>query len=175
MLLVLNATPLIHLARSSNLAILKRLNSPVYVPRSVYEEVVLEGRRLGKPGSEIIDEYVRRGTIVVRTPSDKHLVLSLVAESRGEMRKPLHAEEAEVLALAEELGGVAVIDERVGRHIGKLHSIRVHGTIYLLILALKGGKMTKNEVLNALNRLVETGWRVSVEDYLSIRRELESL
>ncbi len=175
MLLVLKASPLIHLARSGNLAVLKNLNIPIYMPRGVYDEVVVEGRRLGKPGSEIIEEFVKRGTIVVHSPPDRHLVHSLVAGSRGELRKPLHVEEAEVLALAKELKGIAIVDERVARHIGKLHGIEVHGTIYLLVLAYNNGKVTKKEVLDTFRRLVETGWRLSIEDYLAIQKELENL
>ncbi len=173
--LVVDATPLIHLSRSGNLHILKGLNARVTTPRSVYEEVVAEGRRLGKPGAEIVDQYVQEKVITVRSPKLKmKLSTQATASTRGS-DWPVDEGEAEVLALAQELNCTAIIDERVGRNLAKLHGIEVHGTVYLLILAYNNRALTKEQVLTVFKRLVTEGWRISVEDYTGIMEELEKL
>ncbi len=173
--LVLNATPLIYLARSGGLKILKSLNTPIYTPKAVYDEVVVEGRRLGKPGADLVDEYVREGVIIVRSPSHKLALSSLGTKSPSEFERPVDKGEAEVLALARELNCTAIIDEQVGRNLARLHGIAVHGTVYLLILAYETGVITKEEVLVMFKRMVGEGWRISVEDYAAIMEELENL
>ncbi len=173
--LVVDATPLIHLSRSGSLHILKGLSAHVYTPRSVYEEVVTEGRRLGKPGAELVDQYVKERVITVRSPKQRmKLSTQATASTRGS-DWPVDKGEAEVLALAQELNCTAIIDERVGRNLARLHSIEVHGTVYLLILAYNNGALTKDQALTLFKRIVAEGWRISVEDYTAIMEELEKL
>jgi len=173
--LVLNATPLIYLSRSGGLRFLKALNATIYAPRAVYDEVVVEGRRLGKPGAELVDRYVEEGVITIRGPSDKRKVSSLMARSQEVSLRPLSEGEAEVLALALELNCTAIIDEHLGRSVARLYGISVHGTTYLLILAHRAGALTKKEVIALFKRMVGEGWRISVEDYTVIMEELEKL
>ncbi len=175
MTLVLNATPLIYLARCGGLKILKGLNATIYVPKAVYDEVVVEGRRRGKPGAELVDQYVREGVITVRSPRGRIAVSSLAARPPQELERPLDKGEEEVLALARELNCTAIIDEQVGRNIARLYGIAVHGTVYLLMLAHKGGVVTKDEAVGIFKRMVGEGWRISVEDYAAIMEELEKL
>jgi predicted nucleic acid-binding protein len=173
--LVLNATPLIYLSRSGGLQILKSLKTRIYTPKAVYEEVVVEGRRLGKPGADLVDQYVREGVITVRSPKLKMKLSSKVTRAAPESDWPVDEGEAEVLALARELNCTAIIDEQVGRNLARLNGIEVHGTVYLLILAHNIGALTKDQTLAMFKRIVAEGWRISVEDYTAIMEELEQL
>jgi predicted nucleic acid-binding protein len=173
--LVLNATPLIYLSRSGGLQLLKSLNTRIYTPKAVYDEVVVEGRRLGKPGADLVDRYVQEGVITVRSPKVKLKLSSKVAGAARESDWPVDEGEAEVLALAQELDCTAIIDEQVGRNLARLHGIEVHGTVYLLILAHNNGALTKDQTLAMFKRIVAEGWRISVEDYTAIMEELEQL
>ena len=175
MALVLNATPLIYLARSGGLRILKGLKTPIFMPRAVYDEVVVEGRKHGKPGAELVDQYVTERVITVRSPSDTRVISSLVSKSPQGSHGPLDKGEAEVIALAQELNCPAVIDEQAGRNVARLHGITVHGTVYLLVLSYKAGIIAKEEVLGLFRTMVEEGWRISLEDYTAIMEELEKL
>ncbi len=175
MALVLNATPLIYLSRSGGLHILKSLNIRIYTPKAVYDEVVVEGRRLGKPGADLVDQYVREGVITVRSPKLKMKLSSQVPGPTPESDWPVDKGEAEVLALAQELNCTAIIDEQVGRNLARLHGIEVHGTVYLLILAYKNGALTRDQTVAMFKRIVAEGWRISVEDYTAIMEELEQL
>jgi predicted nucleic acid-binding protein len=172
---VLNATPLIYLSRAGGLQILKSLNTRIYTPKAVYDEVVVAGRRLGKPGADLVDEYVREGVITVRSPKLRFRVSSQATRSTPESDWPVAKGEAEVLALAQELNCTAIIDEHVGRNLARLHGIEVHGTVYLLMLAHNYGALTKNQTLAMFKRIVAEGWRISVEDYTAIMEELEQI
>jgi predicted nucleic acid-binding protein len=173
--LVLNATPLIYLSRAGGLQILKSLNTRIYATKAVYDEVVVEGRRLGKPGADLVDRYVLEGVITVRSPKVKMKLSSQVTRSSPESDWPVDKGEAEVLALAQELDCTAIIDEQVGRNLAGLHGIEVHGTVYLLMLAHNNGALTKDQTQAMFKRIVAEGWRISVEDYTAIMEELEQL
>jgi predicted nucleic acid-binding protein len=173
--LVLNATPLIYLSRAGGLQILKSLNTRIYTPKAVYEEVVVEGRRLGKPGADLVDQYVQESVIAVRSPKMKLKFSSKVARAARESDWPVDEGEADVLALAQELDCTAIIDEQVGRNLARLLGIEVHGTVYLLMLAHDNGALTKDQTQAMFKRIVAEGWRISVEDYTAIMEELEQL
>lgn len=145
------------------------------MPKAVYDEVVVEGRRRGKPGAELVDQYVREGVITVRSPRGRMTVSSLTARPPQELERPLDKGEEEVLALARELNCTAIIDEQVGRNIARLQGVAVHGTVYLLILAHKTGVVSKDETVEIFRKMVGEGWRISVEDYAAIMEELDKL
>ena len=173
--LVFDATPLVYLARSGGLRVLKDLKTRIFVPKAVYEEVVVAGRRYGKPGAELVDTYVREGVISVRESSRRIGIARLGAGSSKDFASPLGKGEADVLALAQELGCTAIMDEQVGRSVARLHGIGVHGTVYILALGFRAGSLTKSGVVSIFKRMVSEGWRISVEDYPSILEELEKL
>ena len=175
MALVLNATPLIYLSRSGALQILKSLNTRIYTPKAVYEEVVVEGRRLGKPGADLVDQFVQEGLIIVHRTKLKIKLSSQATGAAPESDWPVDKGEAEVLALAQELDCTAIIDEQVGRNLARLLGIEVHGTVYLLMLAHNNGALTRGQTLAMFKRIVAEGWRISVEDYTAIMEELEQL
>lgn len=171
---MLNATPLIYLTRCGGLKILKGLNTTIYVPKAVYDEVVVEGRRRGKPGAELVAQYIREGVMTVRSPRGR-IVVSSPSRPPQDLERPLDKGEEEVLALARELNCIAIIDEQVGRSIARLHGVAVHGTVYLLMLAHKTGVITKQEMIGIFKRMVAEGWRIGVEDYPVIMEELDKL
>lgn len=174
-LLVLNATPLIYLAKSGYIKTLKQIGIPLFIPPAVHRDIVVKGKEIGKPDAELLDQLIRRNTLNVVGVKDKVFVSSLIVESSKELKKPLHLGEAEALALAKELNATAIMDESVGRTIGKIHNIPVHDTFYILTLAYRKGKMTKTEIKQALKEMIRVGWRLSTEDYMKVLEELEKL
>jgi predicted nucleic acid-binding protein len=68
--------------------------------------------------------------------------------------------EASVLAVAEEFGAVALIDERDATQVGRSYGIDVHGTIWLLSGLCRDGKLTKVAAGNLLDDLAATGMRL---------------
>lgn len=61
MIVVSNSGPLIALGKLNLLILLKKLYGKIYIPQSVYHEVVTGGIRKGKPNSLNIKLFVERG------------------------------------------------------------------------------------------------------------------
>ncbi len=101
MIVVADPGPLIHLAAIGQLELIHRLAPDVWVPRAVFDEVVLVGA--GLPGSEA----VRTATwIRVVSPTRGEVVAALLAGG-------LHLGEAQAIALAVEMGADRLLmDER---------------------------------------------------------------
>lgn len=71
-----------------------------------------------------------------------------------------HLGEASVLAVAQTLGGTAIIDERHAVEVGRAHGIDVHGTLWLLATACLTGKLTEAAACNTVDSLAATGMRL---------------
>ncbi|MBI1801196.1 MAG: DUF3368 domain-containing protein [Chloroflexi bacterium] len=105
MTVVSNTSPIINLARISQLDLLRRIYSELLIPEAVWQEIVVHGA--GQPGA---DETRQATWIHMRAVSNRALVQSL--------RQELDAGETEAIALALEVGAEAlVMDERLGRFI----------------------------------------------------------
>jgi len=57
----------------------------------------------------------------------------------------LHQGELEVLALAKNKGGTALLDERIAREVGRIFGIDIHGTLFLIFLMVKKGILKREE------------------------------
>jgi len=68
--------------------------------------------------------------------------------------------EASVLAAAEELDAVALVDERDATRVGRAYGIEVHGTVWLLAQACRDGKVTEVGAGNLVDALSATGMRL---------------
>ncbi|WP_127507561.1 hypothetical protein [Actinoplanes solisilvae] len=68
--------------------------------------------------------------------------------------------EASVLAIAEELHAVAVIDDRDATRVGRAFGIDVHGTLWLLAGACREGKLTEVGAGKIVDALAAEGMRL---------------
>lgn len=170
--LVINATPLIYLTKAELSWIFEAVGGKMLTTPAVYSEVVERGKELGRPDAKVLENYFEKKVILVRAP--QRTILRRVREVAAEsVSAPLHAGEAEVLALAEELGAVAIIDEKIAREVGKVLGIEVRGSAYLVGLMVKAGKMEKKQAAQAIDKMISSGWRISTEDYIRIVEELK--
>lgn len=169
--LVLNATPLIYLTRAGLSWIFGAVGGMISTP-AVYSEVVERGKELGRPDAKVLEDLFEKGVLVVRAP--RNTILRMVREAAAEsVYAPLHAGEAEVLALAKELKAVAIIDEKSAREAGEVLGIEVRGSAYLIGLMVKAGKISRKQATQAIDKMISSGWRISTEDYLKIVAELK--
>ena len=107
MKVVVNSSPLIALSLVQKLDLLLQIFDQVFIPQSVYQEVVSEGK--GLPGSE---EVEAAKWIVVKEVKEKPIIeLLLLGIDRAEL---------DVILLAREVGAEWVImDEKLGRRVAK--------------------------------------------------------
>ena len=87
----------------------------------------------------------------------------------------LHAADAEVLALAKEHAGIAVIDDEVARKTAKVYRISYVGTPYVLARAISEGFLSKEQAKGAVKDMVSLGWRCNVETYAKIMELIDKM
>lgn len=147
MIIVSDAGPLIALAKTKKLDILKRLFKKVKIPPSVFHELRITSSR---PGAIEFKEAIEiTKWIEVSDPVHiPHILLDAIEPG-----------EAEAIALAKKEGLVLLIDERRGRKIAQKEKVKITGTGAILAAAKKKGIIKK--VDPALNELLECGYRIS--------------
>jgi len=168
-LLVLDATPLIYLTRVGLGSVFEGLGCRVVTSPRVKAEVVDEGARRGYPDASVLGELFRRGVVEVRVSGGGGLVERLL-EARG-----LHTADAEVLALALELGGVAVVDDEVARKTARIFGASYVGTPFILMRAVGRGLVTRDGAVDAFREMIQAGWRCDVGTYDAVMAALRRL
>ncbi len=169
MIFVFDSTPLIYLAKAGVLPKLVGLRLKLVIPRAVYEEVVVEGKRRGKQDALIVEKLVSDKAFAVADARSKGLVKRLLTNPG------LSRADAETLALARELKAVAVVDESLCRSVAELEGIGFHGSVFVLFLLQKKKIISKADLKVTINSMVESGWRCSTELYAAILTEIEKV
>ena len=169
MIWVFNSSPLIYLNKVGLNMIFEQLEGEKIIPPGVYEEVITQGKLIGDADAIISEVLVRKEVIkVVNVENDfKAMLKSLKVE--------LHEGELEVLALAKEKGGVAVLDEGIAREVGKLFKIDVHGTLFLIFLMVKIGILRKEVAREKVNSMIRKGFWLGHDGYLEFLNLLENI
>ena len=158
---IVDATPLIALALLDRLYLLRALFDEVIVPTAVYDEVVTNAPR--RPGSAMIDcaEWLQ-----ITTPS--------AVPTIEPMLLGLDLGETQVLLLARELNpDWVLIDERLARRIAHSMDLPIKGTLGILLAGVLAGKMSKEEALEGMEQLVQSGIRIGSRWQIWFRNELE--
>jgi predicted nucleic acid-binding protein len=167
--LVFNSTPLIYLTKAGLSRVFEGLQDEKLTSPVVKREVVDEGKRKGVPDAVVLDRLFANRVFKVCQPSDRKFLARLL-ETRG-----LHLADAEVLALARERGGIAVIDDEVARKTAKVYGVDYVGSPYVLMRAVCEGLISKAEAKQAVNDMVSAGWRCNVESYAKIMEVLDRM
>jgi len=162
--LVLNSSPLIYLAKVGLLGLLGGLPEAKLIPDGVFDEVVVKGKLRGAPDALLVEKVIQEGIIQVRTLGDKRSVEDL-------LKVPgLHRADAQVLLMARELRGTAILDDEKARNVANASGIPNHGTSYLLMMFRRLGMLSKDEVRDKLDEMIRVGWRCSTDAYAEILR-----
>jgi len=167
--LVFNSTPLIYLTKIGLSKILEDLQNEKLTSSHVKREVVDEGKRKGVPDAIILEKLFQNAVFKIAEPKNKEFLASLL-ETKG-----LHITDAEVLAIAKERDGIAVIDDEVARKIARIYGVSYVGTPYVLRRAILQGLITKESAKQAINEMVSAGWRCSIESYAKIIETIDQL
>ena len=167
--LIFDSTPLIYLTKAGLSRIFKELQGEKLTSPLVKKEVVDAGKDRGIPDAIVLDKLFDTGVFRVCEPADKSFLARLL-NTHG-----LHFADAEVLALAHEHKGLALIDDEVGRKTAKVYEIDYAGSSYVLMRAVCEELISKAKAKQVVNDMVSLGWRCSVESYMNILGALEKL
>ncbi|QQE65895.1 nucleotide-binding protein [Leptolyngbya sp. BL0902] len=146
---VVNATPLIALSLTGHLDVLSQLFAEVYVPQSVYEEVVTQGR--DRPGSSRVKrvDWLKIQQTTLTSPMPALLM-------------GLDVGEQDVILLGQEISADwLIIDERLGRRIAQAMGFRVKGTLGILLIAYQAGLLSQSDAIKAAETLTHSSVRLS--------------
>lgn len=160
--IVADSGPLISCARAHKLTLIRDVYSKIVIPPSVYREIVTEGA--GKPGAEEIEAAVSVW-VAIKKPENMSSVVNL--------RQGLGPGETEAIALAKELGGYILIDEKSGIREARELGLRIKSTLLMLLEAKEQGLISS--VKMELDELMDSGFRCSDDLYqktLALSNEL---
>ncbi len=141
-LIISDSTTIITLLNINRLDVLKNIFSLVYIPKKVYDEIVIEEKIT-----------LNKNFFVVKEINDKNLYTLLT--------KSLDKGESEAITLAKEMNLSLIIDEKKGRKIASNLGINIFGFVGLLVLNYKKEMLTKEDTLDIFYKAKEQGFRVS--------------
>ena len=156
---VINSSPVISLSLVKQLELLFKIYDEIFIPKSVYHEVVIEGT--GKVGSDNL-ETISRFTVL--EPDNKTLKDTIMLE--------LDEGEADVIAIAKENNiNYVIIDEFAGRQYASLLNLKVTGSLGILLVGKKLGLI--KEIKPLMDIMINSNRYISQELYQAVLKYAE--
>ena len=140
-MIISDSTTLITLLDLGKLELLTNLFAKVFIPQTVYEEVIYKYKPEFPSFLEIIE-----------VEKDELLEDLLLLLDKGE---------SEAIALARQKNLPLIIDEKKGRKIASRLQIEIIGLLGIIYLNIKKNYITKNEAEEFLQIAINHGYRIS--------------
>ncbi len=153
-MIVVDASPLIALAKMRRLELLKALHGQVLIGPTVKEEVVARGKAIAGQGVELVEKALEDGWIqaVRLSPRERKVAQQIIKSSR------LAAGEAESLALAQSRKRVVIVEDREARAMAAAMGLELIGTAGVLLEGFLKGHLTMEQMEDAVEELSRTIW-----------------
>jgi predicted nucleic acid-binding protein len=160
----INASPLIFLARLNMLHLLD-MYSKVYSTHEVLSEV-LGGIEAGYHDALLAKKFINGGKI--------RRVKTKARLEKYEELLGLHKGEISVLLVARELKlDLVIVDDKRAIKAAKYFGLKPVSTPFVLLEALRKGKLTFSRFKECMDRLIEFGYRISPRLYISVLERAE--
>lgn len=167
---VVDSTVLIYLSKINCLNLLNKLFDRVIIPRSVYEEAVIKGKKEGYDDSKYIDR------LCCNVIEIKDLNERLIKRSKNiQNLESLGKGESDGLVIAENMEIRFLSDDHAARKTAKSLGINIGGTIYIGLKALKKDTYTYTEFTEYLDSLIENDYRISISLYKKIKEKAKKI
>jgi len=167
---VSNTSPLIWLSKTGKITLLKSLYSEVIIPEEVYREAVERGLEEGFSDALVIKECVDQGWIKVSKLNERMIKL---CEKMMEHAFEIHLGEAQAILLARETDALLLMDESSGRAFAETWGLKVKGTLYIIMKAMKEKILNKDEAKEAVLQLISKGFRIEPKLLARTLKEIE--
>ncbi len=149
---VINSSVIIALSATGHLDKLKKIFNEILITKAVHDEICVRGR--GLIGEHELTGAIKNNLITVKEAKNRILVNALL--------DPLAMGEAETITLAtEEKVDYIVLDDKLARKRAKAMKLNVIGTLKILRLMYESKLIDKSETMKAMEKLRETGFRIS--------------
>jgi len=162
---VINASPLIYLAKISLLRLLDDIYDEILTTDIVIKECVEKGKEAGYEDAIIIERHTKKGLIKI---------IALSAKKRAEARRlakeaKIHIGEATVILLAKSEGiDNIIVDDKKARKVARIHNLKPRGTLSVILELVIKRRLSKEEAKKYIDKLIRKGFRVSIEVYNKI-------
>ncbi len=163
--LILNATPLIYLAKVGLAEKLRFVTYQLVTTEAVYKEVVEEGIRKGAGEAQGLRDLFKAGVIKIEKANARKDYNNVLQELKG---SGIHLGEESVIALALELQSIVVMDDQRARQVAKILGVKVTGTPHLILHMVSQKLLTRRDAKKAIDVMVEKGWRCGPSHYSRI-------
>ncbi len=164
---VFDAIPLIYLAKAKVLKYVCELEEEILIPETVFQEVVVEGKNMGFPDAIRVEKLVDKGIFEI-VPAERGIIYDKLEDNNF-----LSKADMDVLEIALQENGIAVMDDSYPRTIAKIEGIRCRGTFYLIFRMLNEKIVDKEEAKNIIDEIIEEGWYCTTDLYSHIMKKLE--
>jgi predicted nucleic acid-binding protein len=165
---VSNAGPLIHLGSINRLHLLKALYRKVVIPVEVKIEAVDRGKMKGFSDTIHVERAIKEGWISIEEikPNKEFKKVAKVAGLQpAEIAVIYHAYQNRVIAL---------LDEDAARVFARTLGVSVRGSLGIILEALKTGLLSREEAIEALDRLSDVMY-LAPDVYKLVRREIRRI
>jgi len=166
-MIVSDASPLISLSRVGRLELLRILHGTAAVPPAVHREVVTEGKRRGRPDALAVEAAVGKW-IEVRPVPPRFARSAAALRTEGRLGRG----EAESIALAVALRAPLLMDDRAAVAVARRHGVATTWSTSLVLEAVVGGKLLRNEGRRIVEDLVTAGHHIAPGVLVELLREL---
>ena len=164
--IALNSTPLIFLAKTDSVQLITSLFNAV-IDNYVYEEVVSTGIKKGLRGAKLVKSLVDNGEVKLIELKNVEPIASSLKVGYGEI--------STITLVKRGYAEIAIIDDRYARNVAKAYGVKVHGTLFLLLMGVKKRVISRDEALDILADMVREGFRISPEVIAEFSRKIRSL
>lgn len=162
-MIVSNASPVIYLSKIKKLNFLKEKFGNILLPKMAYEEII-KGKGLFSEVDKI-EEAMKEGWI-------EKVEVKKADKLKNDFPN-LGDGEVESIAISKERKLQVLLDDSYARSVAETLGINVHGTLFVILKAFENKLIDKEETIKLIDRLVEEGFRISVELYARLIKELK--
>ena len=150
-MIITNSSPLILLAKIGKLFLIRKLWNKVYIPKEVYNEVVVKGKNERYSDAFIIDKEISN-FIFIRELDEKY-------KREAEKLTSIGSGESEAIALClQKKADLFLVDNLEPRKIAEAKKIKCRSTPGLLLEALKKRIIVFEDYDNSIKELAKHSW-----------------
>lgn len=143
-------------------SLLKTRYDSLLLPKTVYDEVVDTGKKLGKEEVNLIEDEIKKGFLRVKEPAE---LMEAEHLGKGELN---------AISLARQEGLPLIIDDRRARIVGISIGLKVLPVSSFILWGVKEGHLTTQRSKEILTELVKSGYWLKSDAYLSLIEAIES-
>lgn len=151
-MIVSNSSPIISLGAVGRLDLFKKCFKEVIIPSEVYEEISC---KKDSPECLSLQKAIAEKWITVEK-------IDLLSTFQTAM---LGSGEKEAISLAAKHQAILIIDDDIAKTYAKIMGVESHGTLYVLLRAVRKNFLNKKEAIDLLNHMMKAGFYISTEVY----------